>query len=256
MTITAPGSYTLTSDQVSTGMFNIAIQSNDVVLNLNGYTVRAAPSNPATAVTFGIHCADQQRITIRNGAVTGAFFGVHGGYGSQILIEDVDFSGNTYIGANLGYGAGNIVRRCQFRDIRGYTVEAYAVGINGMGINGLIESCEFRDLYKQPNATGVGEGVGVLMEATAANAVIRQNTFTNAVLAPNTIGIWGGGGSVVGVASGNAFTRITSPMVGAITDGGGNVMDDAGPPPDPPNQKAFRITVDSVTYEGSLPVVG
>lgn len=186
-----PGTYFLPANSTSISMFNINITANDVTLDLNGKVVRCNPSSPATEVTFGIYAPERARVKIRNGSITGCFFGIHAGYGSQITIENVDFTGNTYIGANLGGGTGgNIVRGSTFAAIAGYTVEAYAIGVNGIGSGGVVENNTFRNLYRQPNAGGTGEGVGVLVEANATNVTIRNNTFINDSVAPNTIGIW------------------------------------------------------------------
>lgn len=207
LTINAPGIYVLDADVTSIGYYNVYIASDDVTLNLNGKTVRCSPASPSTAVTFGVYASGRARVTIKNGTITGCMFGVHAGYSSNIILEDLNFTGNTYIGANLGTeGGGNIVRRCTFKAITGYTPEAYAIGLNGIGDGGLIESNRFENLYKQPNATTVGEGVGVLVEANATNVTIRSNTFVNAQRVDHTIGIWVAQGSTVAI-SGNTLTN-------------------------------------------------
>ncbi len=255
LSITSPGTHTLTSDVVTSGMIAVAIEVDNVVLNLNGHAIRCAPSNPASAVTFGVSASGRTNIKIRGGAITGAMFGVHAGYGTGILLEDLSLDGNTYIGANLGWGEGNIVRRCTFRHITGYSLEAYAIAINGIGDYGLIEDCTFVNLYKQPAASGVGEGVGILVDAGGEHILARRNTFTNAELTPNTIAIWSANGGSITVSQ-STFTRFTATMVGTgFTDGGGNVIGGAAPPapsPEPITGKLFRVCVEGVCYEGTL----
>jgi hypothetical protein len=201
------GSYILGDHSTSTGMFNIRIEADYTTLDLNGKTVRCQPSNPGTAVTFGIYAPNRSHITIKNGTITGCMFGVHAGYSSYVTLENVNFTGNTYIGANLGSGGtGNIVRGSRFASITGYTDEAYAIGLNGIGHNSLVENNIFENLYKQPNTSTVGEGVGVLVEANATTVTIRNNTFTNANRMLNTIGVWVAQGSTATI-TGNMFTN-------------------------------------------------
>ena len=126
VTISSAGSYTLGQDSVSWGVYNIYINASDVVLDLNGKKVICAPSNPATAVTIGIYVVSKSRITIKNGSIIGCMFGINGSYSTQLTLDGVDMSDNTYIGANLAYGSGNVVRQSKFNSIVGYVSEAYA----------------------------------------------------------------------------------------------------------------------------------
>jgi hypothetical protein len=241
MTIDRPGTHTLDADVIGAGSTVVHIAANDVILDLNGRAIRCAPSQPATAATFGIDAEHRGSVTIRNGSITGCKFGVSATYGNGIVLEDVNFTGNTYIGANLGFGSSNIVRRCRFAAITGYTVEAYAVGLNGIGSVGLVEHNTFENLYRQPGANGVGEGVGVLVEAGATNVVVRDNTFTNTEPREQTIGVWSARGAVTTMTAntlvnfakgaqgfgltvtGNSF-RLTGPVQGGTAILGDPVM--------------------------------
>jgi len=205
LSINSPGTYTLTRDY-SHDMTVVQINVSDVVLNLNGHTLRCTSANSATASPFGIAMASQARITVRNGAITGCFFGISGGYADSYTLEDLDLSGNTYIGANLGYGHGHIVRRVTCRNIGGYTAEAYAICINGIGVNGVVEDSTFENLYKQAGATGIGEGVGVVIDASATGVQLRRNTLRNAEIRSDTIGFWSAVGSTTTMAN-NTITN-------------------------------------------------
>jgi hypothetical protein len=216
VTIGSPGSYTLGQDSVSSSVYNVYINASDVTLDLNGKRVRCAPSNPATGVTIGIYVVSQSRITIKNGSISGCMFGINASYSTQLTLDGVDLSDNTYIGANLAYGSGNVVRRSKFNTIRGYVSEAYAIGINGIGANGIIEDNEFKEVYRQSGAAAgkTGEGVGVLLEPSATNVTIRNNTFTNTEIRPNTIAIWGADGAT-GTITGNTITNFAKGVQGA-----------------------------------------
>lgn len=211
LTISTPGSYVLGADSTSGAMFNVRIDADDVTFNLNGKTIRCAPSNPSTAVTFGIYAAGRARVTIKNGAITGCFFGVHGGYGQQITVEDVNLSGNTYIGAHVGGSPSSVFRRVRCDGIVGYTVEAYAICINGLGANGLVEDSHFLNLYRQPFGSGVGEGVGILVSGDGTNVIVRRNTFRNDLLDSKTYGVWGAAGSAI-IITGNTFANLQFPI--------------------------------------------
>lgn len=191
--ISAPGSYYLTADSVSGGTLNLRINVDNVTLDLNGKTVRCQPSDPSTAVTFGIYAISRNNITIRNGRITGCFFGVHASYSNNITLQGIDFSGNTYIGANLcAGGTGCVVRDSLFEGITGYNVEGYAIGLNGGGSNCVVENNRFVNLYKQPGYVGTApaEGVGILIAAGAAGCTVRGNVFRNDTETENTYAVW------------------------------------------------------------------
>jgi hypothetical protein len=244
--INTPGTYELAADRTSTGMFNIKITVSNVTLDLNGKTVRCSPSDPGTAVTFGVYATSLNNVTIRNGKITGCFFGVHAGYSNYTTIDGVDFTGNTYIGANMG-GVGGVVRDSIFADIAGYDDEAYAIGINNPGSNCIVERNVFRDLYRQPGAApGVpGEGVGILGSANATGCTFRNNWLENS---PGyDIGIW--------IGSGGSATILENTIVGfgrGVVGGGSadvfqNVFWLTEPVPD-----AVPISLTGGTQDGNL----
>lgn len=214
----SPGTYTLPSNSVSSGMHNISITSSNVTLNLNGRTVRCAPAAPSSDVTFGISMQQVSNVIITNGTISGCMFGVFAGYTANVTLEDIDFTGNTYIGAHLAWGSDHIVRRCTFAGIGGYRVEAYAIGINGVGHDALIEDNRFENMYRQAGAAGTGEGLGILIEQGAQRVTVRGNTFVNATLAEHTLGVWLATGSQATVSQ-NTFTDVAAGIasMGALT---------------------------------------
>lgn len=190
--ITTAGYYYLTANRTSSNLKNIDIQVDNVFLNLNGKTVTTTSSNPGTAVNFGIYCLERSNIYIFNGKVTGAFFGVHGSYTYSLTLQDVDFTGCTYIGANIG-GTNNKVTGCIFSDITGYNEESYAIGVNtGDAVGAVIRNNTFKNLYRQPGAPSQlsGEGVGVLLGHGTSNCVVEDNVFYNDNQVDHTYAIW------------------------------------------------------------------
>lgn len=186
-TIVLPG-------DITTGAMKAYEIGNDTVLDLNGYTIRCSQPDPGTALTFGIYAPGTTNVTIKNGSISGCMFGVHGGGSRNITIENVDFSGSTYIGVHLSSATGAVVRGSTFREISGYELESYAIGVNGVGSNAIIEKNVFAELYRQSNSPGdiEGEGVAILVGSGSVNVEIRNNRLINEVetVYPSSIGIW------------------------------------------------------------------
>lgn len=100
--ITQPGSYQLTSNLVvPAGADGIDILSNNVTLDLNGFTISGPVTCTGSGATLacsvelqsGIVSNSSTNVTIRNGSVVGFYDGVFlNGQGN--LVEDVHVSGN------------------------------------------------------------------------------------------------------------------------------------------------------------------
>ena len=187
--ISTSGDYYLASDRTSTGMENIQITANNVTLDLKRKTVRCNPANPETAVTFGVKVTGGN-VTVRDGKITGCYMGGHASSSpGNVSWERVDFSGNTYIGAN----GGTAFVGCIFANIAGYDTEAYAIGINAPANGYYIFGSTFRNLHRQPGAdpAKVGEGVGVLISSGTTNGTIEASWFENDELGlERDIAIW------------------------------------------------------------------
>ncbi len=133
--ITQPGSYYLTGDLVgAAGKHTVQIESGDVTIDLNGFSMRGVG---AGGRAFGDHGIDElpslRGVRIMNGSVVDHTYGVssshiHGlsienvsfsnGYAGvsatgTVTIRDCTFSGFTGSGADLD-GAGATVRNCSF----------------------------------------------------------------------------------------------------------------------------------------------
>jgi hypothetical protein len=138
-TIDTQGIYCLKENLVTsiTSGSAITINSNNVVIDLNGYRLGGLPAGPSTNA-IGILANEQQNITIRNGTVRGFFVGIwlsdRSPYTTSqgYLIEDIHAEMNAYIGIDV-HGRGNIIRNNQVVNTGGSTAAKYAHGIISFG---------------------------------------------------------------------------------------------------------------------------
>jgi len=139
--ITAPGVYCLTG-HLSLGRTSgraILIGADDVVLDLNGWTLSGLSAGPSTATT-GIKAYQRKNITIRNGTIRGFYYGIFlqdlSPYTTSQghLVEDIHAEKNTFIGI-LIHGRDNTVRRNQVLDTGGSVIrsDAYGIALAGSG---------------------------------------------------------------------------------------------------------------------------
>jgi len=84
------------------------------------------------------------------GAVTGCFFGLHASYDNNLFVDRVDFSGNTYIGANTSYSTNVLLTRNVVNGIAGYVGSdghnGYAIAFNGCGTNCSVSNNSVRNI--------------------------------------------------------------------------------------------------------------
>ena len=139
--ITVQGIYCFKADQTT----NIAsgnaidIQTNNVVLDLNGFKLGGLAAGPGTT-TIGIHALNRQNITIKNGTIRGFLGGIflENSAGSQgHLVENIRADQNTSVGIQVE-GAGCIVRNNQVvatggTTIGGGTANAWGILVSGAG---------------------------------------------------------------------------------------------------------------------------
>lgn len=192
--IDTPGNYFLACDMVVEGDFAIRVNSDNVVLDLNGKTIRKAA--PSDKPSFGVHVTKTQGLKIYNGKVNGFSHGVHSVSSSHVQIIGVDASRSTNIGFTIGGGDVRVVG-CRADDIGGFSSEAYAVGVNIFsGHDMVVERCHFSNIYRQPDADPAlqGEGCGVICAAIARSTTIVGNVIVNDRVEPKTIGVFGGQG--------------------------------------------------------------
>ena len=140
-TITNPGSYYLThSLTVSTGD-GIDINTNDVTLDLNGFTIRStAASATGTGILLSGSSSD---ITVLNGHIrgggtnnsSGVFSGGGFTYGiktsgavpENVLVSRISVSGCRYDGISLSGQNSTVVESCTVRTVGGYGIMASTI---------------------------------------------------------------------------------------------------------------------------------
>jgi len=141
--ITVQGIYCFTGNLATSMAIGTAIdiQTNNVVIDLNGWKLGGLAAGAGTQTT-GIYAFQRKNITIRNGTIRGSIRGFF--YGIRLddtppytssqghLIEDIRADKNTYMGFWVE-GRGNSVRRNQVVDTGGSTVTNYAYGIQLTG---------------------------------------------------------------------------------------------------------------------------
>jgi hypothetical protein len=139
--ITVQGVYCLTGNlitSIATGSV-IEIQTNNVALDLNGFKIGGLAAGTGTSA-FGIHAANRQNITIRNGTIRGfrqAIALEDAGASQGHLVENIRADQNTEVGIQVG-GSGNIVRNNQVVATGGTTLfgpdkNTYGIYVSGTG---------------------------------------------------------------------------------------------------------------------------
>lgn len=219
-TMTQQTVYKLANNLTCTGNGACITSGNsNQVLDLNNKTLRCNPSNPTTnATTFGFIASTRNNVSLWGcdpkiqtctGKITGCFFGAHIPYSTNVLIDRVDFSGNTYIGANTSAGTNIQLTRNTFSDIGGYVGNnnGYAIGINGCGNSCIIKGNYFYNIVTQADKPlgGVGEGVGIIVSAGSVNFLVSNNWFENTNTDTDDIAVWLANESV-GIAKENTIT--------------------------------------------------
>ena len=158
--ITQPGSYYLTHNLTVSSGDGIDINTNNVTLDLNGFTIS---STAASATGYGIFLNSGLRnITIANGCIqggvtnngSGVYSGSGFGYGIgyfhnapvagvvNVLVSKLSFSGCQSYGIYLGVGDSTVVESCTVQTVGGIGIYATtmksssAIDCGNMGING------------------------------------------------------------------------------------------------------------------------
>jgi hypothetical protein len=171
VTISQPGSYYLTRNiAVSTGDA-VTIATNNVTLDLNGFTVSS--TDPGAAFK-AIALVGNSEITIRNGFIQGGVtnntFGVYSGNGFgygisysgqtpvDVRIADVSISGCLYSGVYLSTLDRTIVQRCMVRTVGGSGIVAWRVSDSTAENCGstAISAATVSDCYGSGNGTSDG----------------------------------------------------------------------------------------------------
>lgn len=138
--ITAPGRYRLTRNLVVKSGTAITINSDDVTLDLNGYSI-SSTARPASGCGVSVVGA-RRNVTIQNGSIQGPgesnraqlrggfLVGVSGGNpgATQLVVREVDVVGASVAGIALNQASpSTLVERCRVRACAGTPIIARTV---------------------------------------------------------------------------------------------------------------------------------
>ena len=213
--ITVQGIYCFTGhlNTAITSGFAIDIQTNNVVLDLNGFKLGGLAAGSGTNA-IGIYALNRQNITIKNGTVRGFFYGIlleTVGASQGHVVEDIRADQNTFNGIQV-QGSGNIVRNNQVVATGGSTVfgpnaDAFGIVVTGAGPRAL--NNDVITTVKQ----GTGKAWGIKINSGLQGGFVVNNRITGA---DNGIDIDG-----PGTYRDNLIREVTTPFTGG-TDAGNN----------------------------------
>jgi len=227
--ITVQGIYCFTGNlatNMTTG-YAIEIQTNNVVIDLNGWKLGGLAAGTATTA-IGIYAFQRKNITIRNGTIRGFDYGIYldDTYPYTIsqghLIEDIRADMNTFAGI-LVEGRGSIVRRNQVVDTGGSTVSsnpyAYGIVLYGSGVRALNND------ISGTATTGSGSGYGLAIsyangavaEGNRINDVSSGTGITYGILISNSFGMLVRGNNVTSADYGIRYSSGTGKYMDNLT---------------------------------------
>ena len=217
--INQPGSYYLTANISGiSSKYGIGILTNNVVLDLNGFSLLGASNSFAGIVLY----VSYTNLTVRNGTVSGWGAGFHGirCVGPNAILEGLNVSGNSFGIQCLG---GSVIRDCVANGNQRDGIDVQGSGslilnnnvagnnwLNGPG-NAGISIAGSNNRIEGNHVTGSGTtGVGILIPAT-------PGPFTNNIVIRNSV--IGGGVNNFSIAPGNiAGPLINDTASGTITN--------------------------------------
>lgn len=217
--ITQPGNYSLAANLHSASGAGISIDCDDVVIDFRGFSI-AAPFS-GSAAGYGVSAFNKERITIKNGAISGFMYGVYlsdladnvrpnGSFdGGGHTVERLDIRRCTFRGVRVE-GNGNVVRNNTIREIGGCTLydNAYAFGVESLGPGAMIEDNRVYEVRGR-GVQDIGEGVAISVSDYGDGSVVRDNVLLQSSREINnkyldwpaesrsSYGIWVGGESDV-----------------------------------------------------------
>ena len=199
------------STSITTGAA-IDIQTNNVVLDLNGFKLGGLAAGFGTQAT-GVQAANRQNVTIKNGTIRGYLKAVSltdSGASQGHVVEDVRADQNTFVGIEVN-GAGNIVRNNQVVTTGGSTTfgaNASAQGILMAGSGPRVLNNDVINTFK----AGTGVATGVLFNgATGAFAVNNRITSADRGIAYDS--------GATGKYRDNLTFSVTTPFTGGTAVG-------------------------------------
>jgi hypothetical protein len=207
-TISAGGSYCLTSDLIAPGTFTsgtaITVAADNVSIDLGGYTLSDLAAGTGTTA-IGIQALAQANVTVQNGTVRGFYIGIQltgvGGFTTSSkghLVQNVRADLNRFIAIQV-IGLGSVVRQNQVLHTGGSTAPGlgFTVGIEigGDGAEALDNS-----VVDTVPAPSTNECSAILINA--------KDSFTGAVVEGNRVANVGTpGAEVEGIAAGAAASQ-------------------------------------------------
>jgi len=185
--ITTSGHYVLTNNIASETGAGISVSADDVTIDLCGFGISTQFSGAANG--YGVSAFNKERITVKNGSISGFMYGVYlsdladavrpnGSFdGGGHTLKDLDISRCTFRGIRIE-GNGNVVRNNTIREIGGCTLyqDAYAFGVESFGPGALIE-CNRLYEVRGGGVADIGEGVGISISDFGDGSVIRDNVL-------------------------------------------------------------------------------
>jgi hypothetical protein len=237
--INLPGSYYLTKSLTGeSGKAVIAIASNDVHLDLNGFALTGIAGS-----TRGVEIRSTQNVTVRNGSIRGSGaegIATVGGSAAQMQLEDLALSSTGGMGISLNNSNTNAVRRCTVRTTSGTGIELLGAGTVAessvesctssgaptvYGINaGEITNSTAGTILNNGSGPAVGIAGSVVTHSRALNvagAGITSGINAATVDACSVAGISGlsGANAVQGIAG----TTVTNSTASAVNVSSGNI---------------------------------
>ncbi len=194
--IKTSGYYYLTGNLSYTGGNGITVSADNVTIDLMGFVI-AGPSS-SSSTTSGIYMSGRKNVEVRNGTVTGWFYGIievdPGGAGHRIIdvrgnanVTSVWLSGNKHLikgctASSGSFGATNGLIVYGTGTICGCTVMNTWIGLAVGGISGSGTISD--NMVLNCDNSGIGTGGPV--------------TVSNNLVSNCNSGIWGwGGGSII-----------------------------------------------------------
>jgi nitrous oxidase accessory protein NosD len=182
-TITSPGVYCLARDLGFAGTTGAAIRidSDDVVLDLNGRTLDGSAAGPATEAV-GVGSTGHANLVVKNGTIRGFNAGVQVTTAATATVEGIRAVGNTASGIAAD-GTGLQVRGNQVVGTGGSTIPgSRALAIAARGPGGIVADNDVVDTEAVAGSFAYG------IHATGADGmVIEGNRITNRATPPGVL---------------------------------------------------------------------
>jgi hypothetical protein len=231
VTISAPGSYVLTTNLAVLSGNGITINASGVTLDLNGFTVSSIASRGGVGITI----ADgSRRVVVKNGMVSGFDVGVQAlsaTLGCAVLVLEnliIDRALATGIElldtSSMGSGGGVTVRKCMIRDTGSRTTASdtsvIARGIRSQMKTTVVQDCVVSGVFAN-GAVGAGATGGISIDNNSTGGD-RGCTVDRCVVSREAYGGYGISGSGQMIYSNNRSSYFAVPFTGGF-DGGGNL---------------------------------